>query len=96
MHAELGLSCSMQTLSCGMKTLSCGMHAGCSSPTRDQTGPPALGAWSLAHWTTREVPYTTVHLRKNTEMNLTGGTHFPSLCLKYFQVEFSYLSGGKR
>ena len=27
-----------------------------SSLTRDQTRPPALGAWSLSHWTTREVP----------------------------------------
>ena len=30
-------------------------HVGSSSPTRDQTGPPALGAWSLSHWTTSEV-----------------------------------------
>ena len=51
------LSCSMQTLSCGMQTLSCGMHVGSSSPARDRTrAPPALGAWSPTHWTTREVP----------------------------------------
>ena len=31
-------------------------HMGSSSLTRNQTGPPALGAWSLSHWTTREVP----------------------------------------
>ena len=29
---------------------------GSSSPTRDGTRPPALGAWDLSHWTTREVP----------------------------------------
>ena len=23
-------------------------------------GPPALGAWSLSHWTTREVPYSVI------------------------------------
>ena len=27
-----------------------------SSPARDQTRAPAVGAWSLNHWTTREVP----------------------------------------
>ena len=26
-----------------------------SSLTRDRTGPPALGMWSLSHWTSREV-----------------------------------------
>ena len=29
--------------------------AGPSALTRDPTWPPALGAWSLSHWTTREV-----------------------------------------
>ena len=43
-------------LSCGMRTLSCGMHVGSISLTRDQTWAPALGAWSLNHCTTREVP----------------------------------------
>ena len=42
--------------------LSCGFgdiylqHVGSSSLTRHQTHAPALGAWSLSHWTTREVP----------------------------------------
>ena len=31
-------------------------HAGSSSLMRDRTWPPALGAWSLSHWTTREIP----------------------------------------
>ena len=35
-------------LSCGMQDL--------SSPTRTEARPPALGAQSLSHWTTREVP----------------------------------------
>ena len=43
-------------LSCGMQTLSCGMHVGSSSLTRDRTQTPALGAQSLNHGTTREVP----------------------------------------
>ena len=30
-------------------------HVGSTSMTRDQTRPSALGAWSLSHWTTREV-----------------------------------------
>lgn len=29
------------------------------SPTRIETWPPALGAWSLHHWTASEVPVST-------------------------------------
>ena len=43
-------------LSCGMQTLTCGMRVGSSSLTRDEPRLPALGAQSLNHWTTREVP----------------------------------------
>ena len=32
------------------------MHAESSSHTRIKTQSPALGAWSLSHWSTREVP----------------------------------------
>ena len=32
------------------------MHVGSSSLTRIEPGPPALGARTLRHWTTREVP----------------------------------------
>ena len=44
-----------KTFSCGGPTLSCSMwdldpRAGV------EPVPPALGAWSLSHWTTREVP----------------------------------------
>ena len=31
-------------------------HVGPSSLTRDWTRPRGLGAWSLSHWTSREVP----------------------------------------
>ena len=41
--------------SCGMRTLSCGMWDLVPWP-EIEPGPPALGAWSLSHWTTREVP----------------------------------------
>ena len=41
-------SCSMQTLSCGMRDL--------VPRPGIKPGPPALGARSLSHWTTREVP----------------------------------------
>ena len=41
--------CSMWTFSCSMKELS---WSGIKSR------PPALGAWSLSHWTTREIPTT--------------------------------------
>ena len=51
-----GLSCSLQVLifSCSMRTLSCGMWDLVPWPGI-KPGPPALGAWSLTHWTTREV-----------------------------------------
>ena len=46
----------MVGLSCGTNALPCGTW-NLSSPARDQTrAPPVLGAWSLSHWTTREIP----------------------------------------
>ena len=41
--------------SCGTWTLSCGIWDLGPWPGIEP-GPPALGAWSLSHWTTREVP----------------------------------------
>ena len=35
--------------------LSCGMQNLVPRP-RIERGPPALGVWSLSHWTTREAP----------------------------------------
>ena len=66
----LGLSCGTRDLrccvwdllvaacgifSCGMRTLSCSMWDLFPCPGI-KPGPPALGVWSLSHWTTREVP----------------------------------------
>ena len=49
--AALGLS----PVACEL--LRCGGHVGSCSPARVWTSaPPALGAWSPTHWTTREVP----------------------------------------
>ena len=31
---------------------------GIQFPDQGQPGPPALGVWSLSHWTTKEVPRT--------------------------------------
>ena len=41
--------------SCGMQSLSCGMWDLVLWPGI-KPGPPAFRAWSLSHWTTREVP----------------------------------------
>ena len=43
-----------ENFSCGMWTLSCIMCDLVPWPGIEP-GPPALGAWSLSHWTTREV-----------------------------------------
>ena len=37
-------------ISCGMLTLSCGMWDQVPRPVIEP-GPPALGVWSLSHWT---------------------------------------------
>ena len=42
------------SLHCGMQNLSL-WHVGSSSPTRDQTQAPCIGARSLSYWTTKEV-----------------------------------------
>ena len=41
--------------SCGMQALCCSMW-GPIPQLGIEPGPPSLGAWSLSHWTTREVP----------------------------------------
>ena len=45
----------MPVLSCGKQTLSCGLWDLVRWPVIEPR-PPALGAQSLSHWTTREVP----------------------------------------
>ena len=47
-RTRLSMLAPVPGLSCGMWDL--------SSLTRDQTVAPAMGAWSLNHWITREVP----------------------------------------
>ena len=54
--AALGLSCGMQDLSCGMWDL--------VPRPGIEPGPPALGARSLNHWTTREVPTWSFYIQK--------------------------------
>ena len=53
--AAPGLSCGTQDLPCSVRALSCGMWDLVPWPGMEP-GPPALGARSLNHWTTREVP----------------------------------------
>ena len=45
----------MRSWTVSMGVLSCGT-CGLSTLTRDWTGSPALGVWSLSHWATKEVP----------------------------------------
>ena len=42
-------------VSCGMQIISCGMWNLVPWPGIE-SGPPALGAWSLSHWNTKGVP----------------------------------------
>ena len=53
--AALALRCGTRDLRCGMWTLSCGMWDLVPWPGIEP-GPPALGAQSLSHWTTRDIP----------------------------------------
>ena len=48
--------------SCGMRTFSWGMWNLVPWPGMEP-GPPALGAQSLSHWTTREVPVVSFYLQ---------------------------------
>ena len=51
-----GLLCGCSFFSCGMQLLGCSMWSLVPWPGIE-LWPPALRAWSLSHWTTREVPY---------------------------------------
>ena len=53
--AVLGLSFGSHNLHWSIKTLSCGLWDLVPRPGI-KPGPPILGAQSLSHWTTREVP----------------------------------------
>ena len=52
---SLILCATCKIFSCGRRPLSCGIWDQVPRP-EFEPGPPALGAWSLSHWTTREVP----------------------------------------
>ena len=46
--------------------------------TRIESGPPALGAWSLSHWTIREIPsssLTTLHPAGVTQVTFLSRPH---------------------
>ena len=55
-HGMVHFHCSMQDLfTCSMQILGCGTWDLVPWPGIEPE-PPALGVWSLSHWTTREVP----------------------------------------
>ena len=57
LHQVLVAACTIFDLHCGMQILSCGMWDLVPWPGI-KPRPPALGAWSLSYWTTREVSCT--------------------------------------
>ena len=54
-------------------------HVRYSSPTRDGNRTPALGAWSLSHWTIRDVP-----IRTHCMQCYTTSTQYSSSIQKEF------------
>ena len=71
-------SCGMRDLfSCSMQTLSCSIQDLVPWPGIEP-GPPALGAWSLNHWTAREVPLASLIGREKEgeeEMSFLSFSH---------------------
>ena len=71
-HVVFDLCCSMRIFSCGIRALSCNMWTlSCSMwdlvPWPGiKPSPPGLGAWSLSHWTTREVYFSDVESASHT------------------------------
>ena len=65
LHWVLVAAC--EILSCGMLTLGCSTWA-LFPLTGSNLGPlPALGVWSLSHWTTRQVPLISSHESPNAQ-----------------------------
>ena len=52
-----------------------------SSLTRDQPMPPTMEAWSLGHWTTREVPYVSFYTYSDFHLT-TINIMFQLICTK--------------
>ena len=65
---------SLPGLGCGMRALSCSMLDLVPGPGIEPR-PPALGAWSRNHWTTREVP----------------GRHFHKVLCPFFESDYLFL-----
>ena len=66
--------------SCGMQNHSWGMWDLVPWPGIEPR-PPELGAPSLSHWTTREVPYITVFKQRELEV-IESWSHFLSLVMR--------------
>ena len=53
-------------------------------------GLPALGAWSLNHWTTREVPLSTILMRLQTIDNDFCSSHYTSVRQDWFRIQLVF------
>ena len=63
LHQVLVTACKI--FSCGLWSLNYSMW-NLVSLTGMEPGPPALGAWSLIHWTSREVPVASIFLKNSS------------------------------
>ena len=61
LHRVLVVACRVFSFHCGMWLFSCSMWDLVLGP-EVEPGLPAWGAWSLSHWTTREVPSVVSHV----------------------------------
>ena len=80
--ATPGLSCKLGIFSCGVWTLSCSTWDLDPCPGI-KPGPSALGARSLSHWTTRDVPQCLCSL-VNIQLHLSSADRsvfFPGTCV---------------
>ena len=94
----------MPSLSCSRQDLwSSWQNMGSRSLTRVKPRPPALGAWSLNHWTTREVPSDPVipsflifySLQKGLSKLQALQNLDPSISITYFHLFWREQSEGK-
>ena len=53
-------------------------------------GLPAFGAWSLNHWTTREVPLSTILMRLQTIYNHVCSSHYISIRQDWFRIQLVF------
>ena len=96
-HGIFVAACEILTAACGifswgMQALCCGLQDLVSWPGI-KPGPPALGAWSLNHWPTREVPRVCLVLLESARV-FQNDYHFSfsqsmnehSCCSTYLQI----------